>query len=321
MKLIALEIPDDATDLANWLESHLVGLDLSTLVAQLNVVHGFNQRRQNLGPDSSSISVETILGKQRDAVLSRGLGALPPDRLRPLLHHPRLLLDLQELILISGGSYWRRREESAADSAQKVAIDRGWDWVKANVLDAPPSVSPIRAVAANKPRPTWYWKAKAGLAAAAAAAFVGVTIYRWPPGGPNGNANRQAGPIVASSAGWGWNRPEALSQDLSSKAYLIRLANVAHEWFNQRPDNSADLAERISEFRQGCSTLIQSPHRPLSVADRTWLVDKCAAWSAKLDGHLVALKSGQDLIKVRDEVDETINHLVATLRERADGLA
>ena len=134
--------------------------------------------------------------------------------------------------------------------------------MKANVLDAPPSVSPIRAIAASKPRPTWYWKAKAGLAAAAAAVFVGVTIYRWPVGGPNGNANRQAGPIVASSAGWGWNRPEALSQDLSSKAYLIRLANVAHEWFNECPDNSADLAERISEFRQGCSALIQSPHRP-----------------------------------------------------------
>ena len=42
MKLIALEIPDDATDLANWLEGHLVGLDLSTVVAQLDVVHGFN---------------------------------------------------------------------------------------------------------------------------------------------------------------------------------------------------------------------------------------------------------------------------------------
>jgi hypothetical protein len=59
----------------------------------------------------------------------------------------------------------------------------------------------------------------------------------------------------------------------------------------------------------------------LSVADRTWLVDKCAAWSAKLDGHLAAVKSGQDLIKVRGEVDETINHLIAALRARADGLA
>ena len=134
---------------------------------------------------------------------------------------------------MSGGFTGAGAPVSAADSAQKATIDRGWDWVKANVLDAPPSVLPIRAVAASKPRPTWYWKAKAGLAAAAAVVFVGVTIYRWPAGGPNGNGNQQAGPIVASSAGWGWNRPEALSQDLSSKAYLIRLANVAQEWFNQ----------------------------------------------------------------------------------------
>jgi len=67
--------------------------------------------------------------------------------------------------------------------------------------------------------------------------------------------------------------------------------------------------------------LIESPHRPLSAADRTWLVDKCRAWAAKLDAHLAAIQSGQDALKVRGEADDTINRLIAALRERARGMA
>ena len=48
-----------------------------------------------------------ILGNQRDAVLAKSLGSLSQERLRQLLRHPRLLLDLQELIVSSG----RRSEE------------------------------------------------------------------------------------------------------------------------------------------------------------------------------------------------------------------
>ena len=56
----------------------------------------------------------------------------------------------------------------------------------------------------------------------------------------------------------------------------------------KRPDDPIDLARRIGEFRQGCSVLILSPHKPLSGQDRAWLVGKCRAWAAKLDAHLAA---------------------------------
>ena len=91
---------------------------------------------------------------------------------------------------------------------------------------------------------------------------------------------------------WGWNRPGALPQDLGPGEYLNRIADAAAEWFNQRPEGPIDLARRLGELRQGCSVLILSPHKPLSAQDRTWLVEKCRAWAAKLDAHLVSLEGG-----------------------------
>ena len=99
--------------------------------------------------------------------------------------------------------------------------------------------------------------------------------------------------------------------------YLNRLADGAREWFNTRPDRPPALVRRIAEFRQGCSVLIRSPHRPLSAEDRDWLVEKCRAWAAKFDGYSAAVEAGEDPLKVRNEADETINRLIDTLRGRA----
>jgi len=103
--------------------------------------------------------------------------------------------------------------------------------------------------------------------------------------------------------------------------YLDRLADAAGEWFKKRPDDPNALARRIGEFRQGCSVLILSPHKPLAAQDRAWLVEKCRAWAAKLDAHLAALEGGASAAQVRDEADATINKLIAALRERAQALA
>jgi hypothetical protein len=328
MRLIALEIPDDATDLPGWLEDRLVGLDLSALVAELEAVHG-----RGAGSAGPPLSIDTILGKEREAVLAHGLASLPADRLRQLLRHPRLLLDLQELILSSGRPYWHRRAESALErdptSEQQAAIDRDWAWLAANVIEDAPKSAPARdqtvqAFAAinpaqQRPRSRWRSHSLAWLAAAAAVLLAFFTVYRWP--GRDQKANVPPGDLVASPSAWGWNRSDALPQDLPRDAYLNHLADAAHSWFNKRPEDRTALAQRITEFRQGCTVLIQSPHKPLPAADRTWLVDKCRAWATKLGTHLAELESGQAVIKVRDEADETINKLITALRERARGVA
>ena len=300
MKLVALEIPDDPALLPGWLEGQLVNTDLAALVAELEAVHGEQ-------PDP--LSLTDVLRDRRDAVLSRGLAALPAEGLKRLLRNPRLLLELQELILTEGGPCWL---DGAAEAASKQDdLERVWNRLsdplqqtsRAAVLAvAPPS---RRVVALARWIVTF---------AAAAAIVLGVFLVERRRGGDQGVT-------AVEASGWGWNRPGALAEDLPPGVYLDRLADAAGEWFKKRPDDPIALARRIGEFRQGCSVLILSPHKPLAGQDRTWLVEKCCAWAAKLDAHLAALEGGASAAKVRDDADATINKLIAALRDRAKSLA
>jgi hypothetical protein len=140
--------------------------------------------------------------------------------------------------------------------------------------------------------------------------------------GPDGRPPPPIGPGVAAvGSGWGWDRPGGFPEHLPPGTYLHYLADVAREWLDQRPETPMALARRISEFRRGCTVLILSPHRTLPAEDRSWLVEKCRAWAAKLDAHLAAVEAGQDVLKVRGEADETINRLIDALRQRAAGSA
>jgi hypothetical protein len=310
MKLVALEIPDDTAALAGWLQDHLVGLDLAPLVAELEAVHGAAQ---------DPLTVDQVLGSHRDAVLAHGLGALPPKRLRQLLLKSRLLLDLQELVLTGGGPFWSElAAPSATSSNRRAALDRTWKKIDGAVTPATaPSASRRAQPVAQSPRLLRFPVRR--LLSLAAAAVMLVAVFVAGRHTRDGAQRPQPGPTA--STGWGWNRPDALRESLTPREYLTHLADAAQEWFNKRPDEPLALARRIGEFRQGCSTLILSQHRPLAANDRTWLVDKCRAWAAKLDAHLAALEGGQDPIKVREAADETIDKLIVALRERAKNLA
>src|SRR4051794_10594252 len=98
MTLPSLTIPDEPERLAAWLEGHLVGLDLGVLVAELEAVHG--------PPVGGGPTLEGVLGGRREAILAGGLADLPAGALVGLLRHPRLLLELQALVLAEGGDHW-----------------------------------------------------------------------------------------------------------------------------------------------------------------------------------------------------------------------
>lgn len=97
--LVLSGFPAIRSDLACWLERHLVGGLLAELIAELSAVHSTTARlKAHLPP---------LLGGQRKAgVLQHGLAALSERRLVALLRHPRLLMSLQELVLGFGGKYW-----------------------------------------------------------------------------------------------------------------------------------------------------------------------------------------------------------------------
>lgn len=295
MRLIAPDIPNDPAGLPGWLDRHLVGLDLAALVAELEAVHG--------PAPASPVELDQVLGARRDAILEQGLVALPADRLRMLLRRPTLLLDLQELILVEGGPYWQGLGQPSAE--HRDLIERGrlgletYLTEKAGASSHRPDVRPMTSSVA------WYRRLWVVGLAAAAAVLALVVVYE------------RAARRVPPAAGWGWNRPDALTGDVTPSDYLNRLADAAGEWFKKRPDDQVALARRIAEFRQGCSVLILADHKPLSVDDRTWLVEKCRAWAAKLDAHLAAVKAGRDPLQVRAETDETVDTLIRALRDRA----
>jgi hypothetical protein len=293
MNLVSMTIPEDPALLAGWLEQHLVGLDLAALVAELRAVHG----------SGHAAPINEVLGDRRDAVLARGLSALPADRLRQLLRSPALLLDLQEMVLTEGRGYWERLPRTA-DLARAVARGR-----EPCCPEAPSA--PARDV-------VWYRRPWVVSLATAAAVLLAIELPRWlkPPSSAPGPAPLAAVP-PAPGSGWGWNRPEAFPAQGSARAYLNALADAAADWFKKRPDNAPALARRIGEFRQGCTTLIFAEHKPLPERERLWLVERCRLWARKIDEHLAQLEDGGAVAEVRAEMDQTVTRLVDALRGEA----
>jgi hypothetical protein len=294
MKLMSLEIPDDPAELPGWLESHLVGLDQGALIAELEAVHGTRPATPGL---------EGVLGPQLEAVLDEGLAVLPASTLRRLLDQPRLLLELQERIVTTGGDYWFRLPQSNRELTER--LERGRRALK-EIVGADPDVAPGRSAgrpaprrAARQYRP---WFVSLATAAIVLALVAGYERLVAPSGG---------------SPVWGWSAPGALAQDAPRDVYLNRLADAGEEWFRQRPAEPVSLARRIGELRHGCSVLILAAHAPLSAPDRAWLRAKCRVWAAKLDRHLADVEGGAEPLQIRAEVDETVRALVGTLRERA----
>ena len=163
MKLVALEIPDYPALLPGWLEGHLVNTDLAALVAELEAVHGEP-------PDN--LSLTDVLRDRRDAVLSRGLASLPAEGLKSLLRNPRLLLELQELILTEGGPCWLN---GAAEAASKQDdLERVW-----NRLSDPLQQTSRAAVLPVAPPPRRVVPLARWIAtfAAAAAIVLGVGVF------------------------------------------------------------------------------------------------------------------------------------------------
>lgn len=154
MTVLALEIPDDPADLPAWLDGHLVGPDLSALVAELEAIHG--------GDAPADSTIRGALGPDLDAVLRRGLGAAPRLLLARLLRRPRLLLDLQELVLTEGGPHWDRLATRGSPPnmgtislpTQTGTSRRGLLWATGLALAAGVLLA---SLAVGRPRP-WGWE-------------------------------------------------------------------------------------------------------------------------------------------------------------------
>jgi len=291
MNLVVATIPENPADLAGWLERRLVGLELDGLVAELTAIHK---------PSVAGLALRDALNGRLDEVRESGLSCLSREQLRRLLRCPSLLLELQEEVLIHGGPYWDNIASTMPMLYVKVEEGRR-RLPSANDSSNLPRTTP-RLV--TRPASSWYHRTWLLSLATAALVLIAVGMWVWRPAST---------PTVA----WGWERPGAVNPEAAPATYLSSLADSADEWFKQRPEDSAGLAKRIGQMRQGCSALIRAPHKPLSEKDKDWLVNRCKAWSKEFDSALVSLDDGEDVIAVRDRMDAVVKKLAGALRERA----
>jgi hypothetical protein len=98
--------------------------------------------------------------------------------------------------------------------------------------------------------------------------------------------------------------------------YLSRLAIVAADWYQSRPEDAKGLALRIAQFRQACSMLLLCEHRPLTPDDRIWLTENCRSWAARIEGYLIALETKGDPGIIRRQVDRMVEEISATIEKR-----
>jgi hypothetical protein len=298
MNFHALDMPDEPTRLAAWLEQRLAAPELTALVDELSAFQ--------TAPRDPAPALRELLGEWHELVLAGGLKLAPPEVLQRMLSWPERLLDLQELVFERGGRYWDRVLESAPDLRERVQHSR--QRLSAVLLSPGPTQAPERApgiLPLRKPVSSRRLRWSIGVAAAAAIAAAILIARSFPPT-----------PTAPAEVAWGWNKPGVLAADGSAAAYLNRLADAADEWFTQRPDNTEAVANRLHEFRRGCTSLLLAEHRPLSEEDRKWLSEKCRQWAGKIDAALAEAEEGQAQ-KGRDDADEMVHRLAAALREKA----
>ncbi|MEM1186728.1 MAG: hypothetical protein AAGI53_17220 [Planctomycetota bacterium] len=292
MNFLAGEIPESDEALARWLEEQIVGLRLHELVAQLLAVE----------ENDSSVSLDEKLSVS--AVLSDGLGAASPEQVRELLYHPRLLLRLQDLVLREGSPYWSTVERSPEhlQAAQELL-----STARESII---PPATPASEAARASVR-AWL----APLAIAASLLIVaGIRRSNDPlkdPGQPTPAPNQ----IVKT--GWGFERSDLLTQDVSAEQYLESLADAANEWFVKRPRDANALRDRLQAFRKGCDTLIAAPHEQLEPGDQQWLVESCQAWRVRLETLITAAGADDaEILSLLSKSDDLIDEIVADLESR-----
>jgi len=273
-----LAMPDDPVAIPEWLDGALLGPDLPALVAELRAVH-------RPGPTPR---LDAVLGADREAFLTGGFAAIPPNVRRNLLRNPNLLPELADSVFAEGGDHWLGGALSPLEQARA-------EKVAANVH---------AARLAEKRHPARRWFERVGIVlATAAAVLLAVTIF-------NGRKDS-----AVASAGWGFNKINELPRNADPKAVFARLADLADEWGKKPTADRLALAKRLSEFRLGCSAL-QAADLPLSATESEWVKLRCRDWAAEIDKHLRDLDRTGDVPAVRTAATATAAAIARELRER-----
>ena len=315
----SLDFPEEPTQQAQWLESEMCSTNFVELVTELATVANLQKSGATATSDFQMTSAE------ENAVLQRGLRSLPETRLKQLLSVPEKLLEIQQAVLERGGSYW---SSVANKSQQSDSIERRLQTTLGNVMKSgtPNRTSnstaqvalPISTKKTNQSG--WIqhatWAAIGSLVTAATILLVVRPAALFPTNTIAQNSNQS---VTTTDAGWGFEKFASTIDETTENdrvKYLNNLASAADAWKNKRPTSPQTLAQRLIEFRAGCSAIMLAQH-PLPESDSAWLKDRCSNWAVAIDKHLADLESGSDVADVTAQVDSTVVKISAALKGRA----
>lgn len=163
MNLQVMTMPDEPKLLAKWLEQQLVGDRLGELVEELVAVHG------------ASAAGESFRADALRGILQRGLSGLSEAEMTRLLRQPQDLLELQELVFLEGGDYWRSVPRPPSLTA---ASERLWDALAAKLPNAEPIIPLVIARERRRANP---WVVALATAAAVLLTVFAIDRFSIPP--------------------------------------------------------------------------------------------------------------------------------------------
>ncbi len=261
----------------------MVGVHLRELVQQLEAIQG---------TPFQPMKLDAVLASKRDSVLQNGLKALDEQQIVALVRSPRLLIELQSLVLERGSKYWSLipRTPSHTELANSQ-----WRMLQSTLtIDSSPIETPTPSV-----RTIEKWTENRWLIAAVSLAAVILIAFL-----PN------------------WSRPHdgrffaarELQQSLATDGdYLKLVANQIHsDWKADLQDRTA-FEKQLRELRDSCNGILARDLKQLRPSLAQDFKDRCRKWRDDLNNHLNDLADGKPLADVQTKSNALIEKLTGVL--------
>jgi hypothetical protein len=304
MNPLALELPEDQSLWATWLDHQVVGPDLRLLVRQWELLAGVTSELSSERSSEESWEQRLVsqFTDQLPKILANGLGALSNDELQRFLRQPRLLLALQEQVFMSGGPYWERLsrsemhlDETTRSSSKLRTTVRELaqsDGTKENQAEVSSSFEKTSTQQSNR----ILLRTVLMLATLAASALIAVFLMQ-----PRnqGSFFDRTGLVVSSLEGREFTKSLAVA--------------IREDWDADSPD--AEFRNQLRSLRDSCERLLVADLHQISPAVALDLKTRCRKWQTSFSEMLDVLETGRPVSEVRQEANQVVDRLVRVLSD------
>jgi hypothetical protein len=294
--MVTAEVPADQKELARWLERTICSSDFNSLLCELKALHDFRPP-----PASFESTLDEVFDGKLADTLESGLHSVERVHLQRLLQRPWHLIALQREVFANGSEYWlsmiaqQPLPIDAEGQRTKIALVLSPDAVNLNRDDTPSSVGLSKRSIMM-----------AVLSIFALSILAVVVMLSWKSVQRRNEQEKY----------WSWQADD-FKPAANSSEYLHGLARRAEDWYSQSTDNASDLELRITQFRDGCDTIISSGHPSLSENDRLWLIARAQTWKSRCDSLIPQASAYFNTTK--QLADALAAEVINELHQRAGG--